>query len=137
MTGPSTLDVFYGAFLVIYGVVWVWLILPELGRKLDRLEADEVLDTPLLKIFTLVCVIIGVIFGFINGYNVPLQPGEDPSNHLMGGILYAAGGAIFGVFATIAPLLIAAGLAFFVVVGTAGLALVWVKGLVSAFFDRR
>ena len=55
----------------------------------------------------------------------------------MGDILYAASGAIFGVFATIAPFVIAAGLAFFVVVGTAGLALVWVKGLVSALFSRR
>jgi hypothetical protein len=137
MTGPSTLDVIYGAILVIYGVVWVWFILPELGRKMRRPETDEVLDTPLLKIFTLFCVIIEGIFGFISGCNVPLQPGEDSSNHIIAGILYAAGGAIFGVFATIAPLLIAAGLAFFVVVGTAGLALVWVKGLFSALLSRR
>jgi len=97
MSGPSVLDVFYGVFLVVYGIVWVWFILPELGRKMRRPETDEILDTPLLKIFTLVCVIIGAIFGFINGYNIPLQPGEDPSHHIMGGILYAAGGAIFGV----------------------------------------
>jgi hypothetical protein len=76
MSGPSALDVFYGVFLVVYGIVWVWFVLPELGRKMRRPETDEILDTPLLKIFTLVCVIIGAIFGFLTGCNIPLQPGK-------------------------------------------------------------
>jgi hypothetical protein len=84
MSGPSVLDVFYRVFLVVYGIVWVWFILPELGRKMRRPETDEILDTPLLKIFTLVCVIIGAIFGFLIRYNIPLQPGEDSSNHIIG-----------------------------------------------------
>lgn len=102
-----------------------------------RPETDEILDTPLLKIFTLACVIIGAIFGFLTGYNIPLQPGEDPSVHIMGGILYSLGGAIFGVFAIIDPFIIAAVLAFFVVVGSAGLGWIWIKGLFNGFFNRR
>ncbi len=137
MSAQSILDIWYDGFLVIYFIVWVKFILPELGRKMRRPETDEILDTPLLKIFTLACVIIGAIFGFLTGYNIPLQPGEDPSVHIMGGILYSLGGAIFGVFAIIDPFIIAAVLAFFVVVGSAGLGWIWIKGLFNGLINRR
>ena len=72
----------------------------------------------------------------MTGYNIPLQPGEDPSHHIMGGILYSLGGAIFGVFATIAPFLIAIALAVFVVLGSGGLASIWIKNFINSFRGR-
>ena len=51
MSVQSILDIWYYGFLVIYFIVWVKFILPELARKMKRPETDEILDTPLLKNF--------------------------------------------------------------------------------------
>jgi hypothetical protein len=141
-TVPSTpglaVSIMDNVFLFIYLIVWSIFILPEVWREKIKktVESDDFLSTPLLKNFTIICIIVGAILGFISGYNEPTLANQGPMFHLMSGLLGALSGGLFGVFATILPFMVAAGLVFFFIVGSAGLGLLWLKGLWNSLVNR-
>ena len=116
----------------IYLITWFIFIRPFI--KFEEGNATW-WKTPRIIGFTVICMLVAIVYGFLSGFDSPSVFNPSFSNRLGYGILMAMEGGIFGVFAIFMPyaiLVVTVGLLIFgaIVLGL-GNAVAFFKGLVG------
>jgi hypothetical protein len=146
-TNPAAVGYFLlGLYEIITTIYWFIKIRPELKRIHDAYYAkglqtpgDVLLwGTPVLKSFMIVNVIAAVIIGAIVGWNSAgqWQAGSEGIGHSMCALTTGALYGLIGICATVLPYYVIGFFCFAIVIGTAGLALLWVQKIWNAVIYR-
>ena len=116
----------------IYLITWFIFIRPFIKFEEGNTTCWK---TPRIIGFTVICMLVAIVYGFLSGFHSPSVFNPNFSNRLGCGILMAMEGGIFGVFAIFMPyaiLVVTVGLLIFgaIVLGL-GNAVTFFKGLVG------